>query len=543
MLRRTLASLVVSFATTQAIAQAAPPSASNVAPAACAALTSVDNAFRFAAIPSAPTAIVSADVIAPDRDVPEYCRVEGSVAPSVGFQLRLPTKNWNGKFMMVGCGGSCGQYIYHYLETPLIRGYAVVTTDMGHRIPLDFRFAYNNLLGVVDFGFRATHVTAVAAKVLVAAFYEKPAERNYFWGCSTGGRQGLMAAQRFPEDFDGIVSGAPVLHETGDGAYFLNWNMRSNRDANGAEILKVDRLPLLKRAVLDSCDALDGLRDGILQNPRQCKWEPGQIQCPAGAASTESCLTPAEVGVARKFYSGAVNSKGEKLYFGMPLGAEDQWAAFLSHDGNPPLMQRTAETLTRYASFFDYPGDDYTMMDFDYDKDPSRLNVMEVFYNVQNPDLRRFKGRGGKLISYFGWNDNNIPAEAIIDYYDTATLTMGGEAKTKEFYRLFMLPSVNHCRGGMGGGEVDWIGALENWVEKGQAPESVLAHRMKQEPYPMVTAVTGERLMEVPRHPLDPSSYETMRPVFAYPDVAVFSGKGDPSVATSWKKARRDAAR
>ena len=195
--------------------------------------------------------------------------------------------------------------------------------------------------------------------------------------------------------------------------------------------------------------------------------------------------------------------------------------------------------MLRYGSYFDFPGATYSVMDFDYDKDPPRLALMERLYNVQNPDLRKFKAAGGKLISFHGWNDNNIPGGAMVDYYEMATRAMGGEKATQEFYRLFMLPAVNHCQYGMGGGEVDWITALENWVEKGIAPDAVLAHHMVSEPYPLIP---GEAWAQMARHPLRQGSFDRVRPVYAFPDVARYLGKGDPTQASSWAKAKRSNA-
>jgi feruloyl esterase len=515
-------------------AHAATPSMPDSA-AACASLTDGVNGARFAQILDAPATVLSAKIVPAHRDIPETCRVEGVIAPQVGFLLLLPTASWNGKFMMVGCGGACGAFLPFRIEPPLVRNYAVVTTDLGHKGgPATFSFAYNNLLGAIDFGFRATHVTAVAAKELVATFYERRASRNYYMGCSTGGRQGLMEAQQFPTDFEGIISGAPPLDQTGDSAFHLNWILRSNVGADRKPILTADRLPLIHDAVLAACDARDGLKDGVLQNPQACNWDPGAIACKTGERGA-ACLDAGEVAVVRKIYSGATNSRGEKLYFGMPRGSEDQWA-MLINIGDPPGSGAIGASMLRYGSFYDFPGATYSVMDFDYDRDPPRLALMERLYNVQNPDLRKFKAAGGRMISFIGWNDNNIPGGAMVDYYDTVLRTMGGEQPTQDFYRLFMMPAVNHCQYGAGGGEADWITALENWVEKGIAPDRVIAHHMRTEPYPLIP---GEAWAQMARHPLPPDSFDRTRPLFPYPDVARWSGKGDPDDAANWVKTAR----
>jgi len=196
---------------------------------------------------------------AADDDLPEICRVEGVIAPTVGFLVRMPTRNWNGKFMMGGCGGPCGNYLEDRIDPALVRNYAVVNTDMGHK-GSGWLFGYNNLQGQVDFAYRATHVTAVVAKEVIKAFHGNAASRNYFNCWSTGGRQAMISAQRFPDDFEGIIAGAPVYDEVGDSPYFLEWNLRVNTAADGSTILTADKLDVVHDAVLRKCDALGGSR-------------------------------------------------------------------------------------------------------------------------------------------------------------------------------------------------------------------------------------------------------------------------------------------
>jgi len=509
------------------------------AAAACARLRGPENTVKFARIPDAPTTILSAKVVPAggggsiiERDLPEICRVESQIAPTVGFLLRLPTKTWNGKFMMGGCGGPCGNYLNDRIDAALVRNYAVVVTDMGHK-GNGWIFGYNNLQGQIDFGYRATHVTAVASKVIIEAFYGKKASRNYFWGCSTGGRQALVEAQRFPEDFEGIIAGAPPWSQTGHQPYVVEWRARANRGKDGKPILDAGKLPLTHNAVLEACDAADGLKDGVLQDPRTCKWDPSMIQCKPGVKG-QDCLTPEEAEVVRKFYDGPRNSKGERLYFGWPRGTELKWSLQTEYVG-------AEDSMLHYLAFCPAPGPSYSRKEFDYDRDPPRLALTDWIFNHTNPDLKKFKAAGGKLILFHGWDDS-IPAEFAIDYYETATGTMGGDRATKDFFRLFMAPGMDHCRYGIGGGEVDWITYLENWVEKGQAPEFVVAYHMIQEPYPSIERPIGdpaERYVRMARHPLPASSYDRARPIYAYPDVARWSGRGDPNQPTSWERAPR----
>jgi hypothetical protein len=231
---------------------------------------------RFAEIPDAPTSIVSATIVPETEMQPEYCRVEGEIAPLIGFVLQLPTANWNGKLMMGGCGGPCGRIPLEGPNPALSRHYAVVSTDMGHK-GRGWLFAYQNLQAEVDFGTRSTHLTAVAAKEIVGAFYAKPPAQTYFSGCSTGGRQAMVEAQKFPEDFSGIIGGAPPYFETGDTPLFLSWGARANIDTDHKPILDASKLPMIHEAVIKACGAKDGLKDGPLLNPGACKWDPPRV--------------------------------------------------------------------------------------------------------------------------------------------------------------------------------------------------------------------------------------------------------------------------
>lgn len=518
---------------------AQPPTGQGIA-ARCVALSGEAAAARYARLPDAPTGINSVRVMpaggshgVADDDLPEYCRIEGTIAPTIGFLLRLPTTGWNGRFVMGGCGGPCGNYLEDRIDHALVRKYAVVTTDMGHK-GSGWLFAYDNLQGQTDFAYRATHLTAVVAKQIVADVYGRAADYAYFAGCSTGGRQALIEAQRFPGDFNGILAGAPVYDEIGDTPYFLEWNILADTGPDGRSILGRDMLPGLHKAVLSACDGLDGLKDGIIQDPQKCRFDPKTIVCHPGAAATGFCLTPEQAAVVQKFHDGARNSKGEPLYFGMPWGSEEQWTLFIGADGRQHWPNGTS--ITGYMGFERSPGPAYRITDFDYDHDPARLDMPGVIQNPINPDLSRFHKAGGKLILYHGWNDNNIPTEASIAYYKAAELANGGPVATRQFFRMFNPPAVNHCRGGEGGGEIDWLTAIEDWVEKGKAPDAVVAYRPVN-PYPTAPRASedyGQTYSKFGRHPLARSYYDTARPVYAYPESTRYLGKGDPADAASW---------
>ena len=513
------------------------PPPKDAAEAACRALMSPENAAKFAQLPDAVTTINSAQVIAAggrhsvvDDDLPEICRVEGYITPTIGFLVRMPTKNWNGKFMMGGCGGPCGNYLEDRIDPALVRNYAVVSTDMGHK-GTGWQWAFNNLQGQIDFAYRSTHLTAVVAKEVIKTFYGKPAAHNYYFGCSTGGRQGMIEAQRFPTDFEGIIAGAPPWAEVGDSPWFLDWNVLANTGPDGKAILSPDQLPMIHQAALDACDAEDGLKDGIIQNPLACKWDPHSIVCKASAG--KDCLTKAQADVVQKIYDGATNSKGEKLYAGMPRGSEDQWKPWLTPRSNQ------GQSITGYMGFSPSASPAYKTSDYNYDTDPERNHLTSWLFDPLNPDLSGFKKAGGKLILFHGNNDNNIPVQASVDYYETAVRTMGGKPQIDSFMRFYTPAAVNHCRSGVGGGSIDWFTALENWVEKGQAPDALIAYHPVKD-YPIVQReVTdyGGTYSKLDRFPLKQGEYDRARPLYPYPAFAKYSGKGDPNDPASYVSA------
>lgn len=488
-----------------------------------------------AELPEAPTSIMQAEVEAARDNMPEVCRVNGLIAPDIQFELRMPTKTWNGKFMHYGCGGACGVIYRPQLEEPIERGYATVASDMGHTgAPNNFTFTYANLQALIDFSYRATHVVTMAAKEVVKAYYRQPAKYSYFMGCSTGGVQGVIEAQRYPHDFDGIIAGAPAYS---NGPSFIEWSMRANQDAAGRGIVDPDKLPMLRQAVLGACDHLDGYKDGLLQDPRACNFDPAQLQCPDGQDG-KGCFTPDEVRVVKKLYAGPTNSQGEKLSYGqggLSYGSEYEWSPFYVGPKGQ-LVKRSGFLNVSFGNGIYAPAAANAGKLYDFDADPASDNIyfggrtLQWLRYAGNPDLRRFRDRGGKLILWHGWDDSETAPGASADYYDTATNTMGGPTAIQEFFRLFMLPGMAHCRRGPGGDAVDWITYLENWVEKGQAPDAVITHHLiKEQNY------LG---LPRPRYPLPAGSFDRTRPVYPYPAIARYKGKGDPKQAASWRKGK-----
>jgi feruloyl esterase len=496
-------------------------------PQDCEALASTD----FSRIPDAPTRVVAAQTTNASGSVPTFCRVEGYIAPQVGFEFRFPLENWNGKFLMQGCGAFCGSL--QGLEScpeALARGFACGTTDMGHRAPaMDGKWAYDNPQAKIDAGYRATHVATLAGKALLRALYKQDAARSYFRGCSTGGRQGLVEAQRYPYDFDGVISGAPVLYTPMGPPLQSLWNSTANLDASGAMILSAAKLEWYAGAVMKACDAVDGLKDGLISDPRACKFDPATLAC-QGTTSGE-CLSPAELGVVRKFYDGPRNSKGRFLRVGgqMP-GSERSWSIYLK--GKETLFYGFFAENLRYLGFPLDPGPTYDATQFDWDRDPQRLSYSLL--TAGNPDLGLFAENGGKLILFHGWSDPAISATSTIGYYEMVTRTMGGLARTQDFARLYLLPGLGHCTGG-GVNFVDFLSALDAWVESGKAPDLLVGYGFAGPVGPAVAPAefNGRNLSTLPS--------TLARPLFPYPDTPKYRS-GEANDPGSFARVRAAAA-
>jgi len=333
--------------------------------------------------------------------------------------------------MHFGCGGMCGTIYRAQSEEPLTRGYAVIVSDMGHTgAPNITAYRMGDLSAVIDFSYHATHVVTLAMKEIADQYYGKPARTNYFMGCSTGGVQGVIEAQRYPHDFDGILAGAPAYST---GPSYLEWGARANIGLDGKAIMGPDKLPMVRKAVLAACDGKDGAVDGILQNPLACKWDPSEIQCEGAGRS--DCLTKAEADVVRRINDGPTNSKGEQLSYGhagMVRGSEYGWVpSFISPVGAG--ASRVIELGSTFGNGFMPQMSANAGKPYDYDRDPERGDwlfggaILGWLRYAANPDLRRFRDSGGKMILYHGWDDNEVASGASVDYYETTSRTMGGD--------------------------------------------------------------------------------------------------------------------
>lgn len=491
-------------------------------PLSCPALVLED----FSRVPDAPTQITAAALVQASGKMPGYCRVEGYIAPTTGFEIRIPQDIWNGKLLMQGCGGFCGTTaMIAQCDDAVARGYACVSTDLGHKsTPIDGKWAYNNPQGEIDFYYRATHATAQAAKAIVTAAMGADIERSYFRGCSTGGRQGLISAQRFPADFDGVIAAAPAGVSPGGGLHLI-WSALANLDDKGEQIIPASKVPLLHDAVVKACDGLDGLEDGLIDDPRKCVFDPADLQCRRQPG--DDCFTGPEVEVIRSIYRGATDSAGDPLYRAVPMpGSELNWVpAYISANAQPSIYYRFGGDFFRYVAFAEDPGPDWRPEQFDFDRDPPRMGYNRHLNNAAGPDLRAFAARGGKLISYQGWADQSVPPLGIIDYLNDVERFMAGETSVSDFFRLFMLPGVAHCVGGEGPSRVDALRALEAWVEEGTRPDQLIAYKLKQDPGDFAAAHLPPRDLDV----------EMSRPVYPYPDVARYAG-GNPDVWTSFER-------
>ena len=428
---------------------------------------------------------------APDKPLPAFCRVAGIAKPTsdseIRFEVWMPTSDWNGKFEQVGNGGFAGTIPLAGMADPLLHGYATAATDDGHVNGPDQSWAIGHPEKVIDFGYRAVHETSVQAKAILRAFYGKDATRSYFVGCSEGGREGFTEAQRYPGDFHGIVAGAPAIH----------WNHLQFMGAwealalleTPASYIPSKKLPVLQNAAIAACDMIDGVKDGIIENPQLCHFDPATVQCKGDDAP--DCLTAPQVEAAKKIYGGAKNPRtGKIIEPGLSPGVEAvpaNWPVWITGTSAPQLgIARLFANFFFAAFVFENPKWDVHTLNFDSDVKLTD-DKLGAILNSDDPNLKAFKARGGKLIHYHGWGDAAIPPQGSVDYFESVQKAMG---KTDGFYRLFMVPAMSHCAGGPGAtlfgnalasalpqddADHDVVMALDRWVEGGIAPDKIIA--------------------------------------------------------------------
>jgi feruloyl esterase len=464
------------------------------------------------------------------RTLAPFCRVKAVVKPSaesdIKIEVWLPASGWNGKFQGQGNGGFAGEIDYHLLGRAISEGYASAGTDTGHAASgTDAKWALGHREKIIDFGYRAIHEMTQAGQALTQAFYGERPRHSYFASCSNGGRQALMEAQRFPADYDGIMAGAPANFWTHLLASALFGAQATT--LNPASYIPASKLPAIAAAVNAACDAQDGVADGILNDPRQCRFDPASLVCQSG--DSDKCLTAAQAETLKKLYRGAHDSHGSEIYPGVLPGAElgdGGWKIWIT--GKEPGKSLMFDFGNGYFSnmVYNLAAWNYKTANLDRAVKAADSRTARIL-NATDPNLKRFQARGGKLILYHGWNDPAISPLNSIAYYEQVAGAMGQQA-ADSFVRLYMVPGMQHCFQGPGTDsfgepgatvpkdpEHDMQLALERWVEKGVAPSVIVATRYVDD-----DAAKGVQMT---------------RPVCPFPQAAKYKGTGDPNQAGSFE--------
>jgi hypothetical protein len=465
----------------------------------------------------------------PIAKLPAFCRIAGSIKPSsdsdIRFEVWLPSANWNGKFQGIGNGGYAGVISFSGLADAVRNGYAAASTDTGHQgSGTSAAWALNHPEKIIDFGYRAIHETAVGAKAVIHAFYGEGPKRSYFNSCSNGGRQALMEAQRYPADYDGIIAGAPANY----------WTHLLSAAASGvratlsepASYIPSAKLQAIQAAVLAQCDSADRVKDGVIENPLTCRFDPSVLQCKGN--ELDSCLTVAQLTALKAIYGGLRSNDGRQIFPGLSPGGEAEpggWAPWITGDAPEKSLMYTFST--QFFTNMVYSNRDWQFRTFDSDSDVKTADErMARHLNATDPDLSAFQKRGGKLILYHGWADAAIPAVNAIDYFDSVASKMGSNTSLA-FLRLFMVPGMEHCGGGAGpnafgqGGTPDGDrlhnidAALEAWVEQGTAPDRIIATKYRTNSDPK-------------------SGVVRTRPLCPWPQTAKYKGSGNTDDAANF---------
>ncbi len=428
----------------------------------------------------------------PYKELPEFCRVTATLKPSSDSDIKvefwLPTAGWNRKLQSVGNGGWAGVISYSALAEALKAGYAGASTDTGH-VGGSGRFALGHQEKLEDFGWRSEHEMTVKAKAVIQAFYGNAPQLSYWNGCSTGGRQGLKEAQKFPNDYDGIIAGAPANRT----AMSLWLAFAVLKDA--ASFIPASKYPLIHQAAINACDARDGVKDGLIEDPTRCHFDPKVLLCKG--ADDGSCLTAPQVEAARKMYQPGVNPRtGAQLFPSLAPGSELGWGIQVA--GPEP-----SANIFDHFKYVVYKDPNWDWRTFDFDTGIARAAQPENdVMNSTDPNLKPFFAHNGKLLLYHGWSDPNVSPLNTIKYYKSVMDTLGGAAKTSNNVRLFMEPGMGHCGGGEGPNVFDKVGTLEQWVEQNKAPDKIIASHMTE------------------------GKVDRTRPLCPYPQVAKYKGTG-----------------
>ncbi|MFA1551132.1 tannase/feruloyl esterase family alpha/beta hydrolase [Actinomadura chokoriensis] len=471
-------------------------------------------------VTDAPVTITSATVSTANAPAP-YCDVRGTIAPANTIVMRLPVDGWTQRYVQTGCGGECGSSNINYTQAatcpPIADGtVASATTDMGHQGQPDGSWAANNPQAQIDFAYRGVHVTSEVAKAVIAGFYGRSPAYSYFNGCSDGGREGLMEAQRYPGDFDGIAAGAPANNMVVQNTFHHAWNVLTNLDDDGHYILLAGRLPLVHDAVMAACDGLDGLKDGLIDDPRRCDFDPATLVCETGQ-DPSTCLSKAEAAVVRRLHDGAVDAQGRRLEpeISHEWGSELEWTLFVpAAQGDTVGSERFVLSFARYLGYTNTVDPGWQLSDLKFTAESFWKTVQSSSYlSAMDPGLGRFARGGGKLLLWHGWNDQHISPQSTLAYYDAMRKTMG-QRSVDGFSRLYLFPGVAHCGGGNGPNTFDVLTPVMAWAESGRQPEKIIASNATRtrpvHPYPTVARYDGTGSVDdaanfVPRTPSQPA--------------------------------------
>ncbi|MCI4646080.1 MAG: tannase/feruloyl esterase family alpha/beta hydrolase [Hyphomonadaceae bacterium] len=435
--------------------------------------------------------------------LPDHCEISGYIAPNIEFLMMLPShENWNNKTLYAACDAFCGEVQYDMPVPGMAYGFATMASDGGHRNkrPFDGIWGYNNREGEIDFGFRATHLSAQAIKAVATEYYGEAPGSSYTAGFSKGGTSGIKAALTYPEDFDGIMARSPVVRYQDINAIRLPWIYQTVTREDGAPILLARDASIVHASVIAACDGVDGLEDGVIADPHACTYDPAVLLC-SEEAGDKACLTAEQVDVVRRMYAPPTNADGEEIYpYPLNPGSELDWPRFHLpvSPGERSFVDAGGSTWLRYLAFEEDPGPDYDWASFDPISEADKLDDLRWIYDATDPDLSAFRDAGGKMIVLHGWGDGAVNARMTIDWYESVQVEMG---ETSDFLKLYVIPGNKHGAGGDGPDLQESMTALVNWVETGEAPYGlVLRKEVDKEivrtrptyPWPMTTVYDGE---------------------------------------------------
>jgi feruloyl esterase len=459
--------------------------------------------------------------------LPAFCRVRVTVAQAIEMEVWMPASGWNGNFEAVGNGGKAGAISFAAMATALKEGYATASTDTGHTgTAAETKWAYDRPELIADFAYLAIHDMTVTAKKVIAAYYGSDPSFSFFNGCSTGGRQGLMEAEKYPDDYSGILSGDPVINYTHLQVAHFSIGLRT-RTVPGS-YFPPSMFPAIQKASLAACDAIDGVQDGLIENPLKCGFrkDPSILMCKD--ADSSNCLTAPQLQTLKNIYEGLRGPQGQLIYPGSMPGHEMGWSFLLAGaDPREPFTDESGMGAAGFFKYFVFDNPKWNFLTWNYDKNmPLTDKKLAAEINATDPDLKSFRAHGGKLVLYHGWTDPAASPLQTIEYYDNMVAAITGASasvpgdetpafidnikRTEDFARLFLVPGMDHCGGGPGPNEFDAFDSLVNWVEHDRAPVEIIGSHVAK------------------------GQVTLTRPLCTYPMTAEYTGHGSTNDAASF---------